>query len=334
MTIDVNVHEPFDQRAIDRYLDPVWHGWHPIIPPLPYRIPGVTPPMPSTLRGVLAETESAPASIDDVLAGREAAVLTGTVHPGNAVTQFEYHTAFTRAYNDWLAAEWLARDPVYGSIQVMSQLPGEAAGEIDRLAANPKMLQVVLPARGGEGFGIKRYRPIFDAASRHGLVVAFHVSASTRGAAGFPESLAEWHATAAHSVMGQILSLAFSGLFEEHPDLKVLLVGGGWAFLPYLMWTMDSNYRPLRAEVPWVKRLPSEYVRGRLFFSAHPLPAGAPAHLADMIRMAGDDGWLVWGSDFPNRGWGRPDELDVFPEPLRRKILVDNARAMYASRLA
>lgn len=328
--IDCNVYVPADQQGIARYTDPVWSGWHPIIPPFPYRTPRPWP------LGAGAQPDEIRSDVLEGM-GAELVVLGGSLHPGDAVTQFEYHAAFTRAYNDWLAEEWLASDErFYGSIQVMSQEPEEAAREIERWGPHPRMLQVVLPARGGEGFGLGRYRPIFEAAARHDLVIALQPSASTRTATGVPESVAEWHAGMSQSFMGQILSLVFSGVFEEHPNLRVLVCGAGFTWLPYLMWQMDSNYRPLRAEVPWLKRLPSEQVPSHLYFTANPIPEAPAAHLREMIDMAGFDEWLVFGSGYPTRGWVSPDTLAGagFPDELRQRVLTDNARRLYGDRLA
>lgn len=324
---DCDVRVNADAGAIARYADPVWDGWRPIIPPLPYRFPATTLPPRATIETLRREV------LDPH--GVERAVVSGTLHPGDAVTQFEYHAAFARAYNDWLAAEWLAADErLYGSVHVMSQVPDEAAREIDRWGEHPRMVQVVLPARGGEGFGLEGYRPIFRAAARHDLVVALVPGASTATAIGFPESLAEWHAGRVQSFMGQVLSLVFSGLFDEHPELRVVVVGGGWTWVPYLMWTMDSNYRPLRAEVPWLRRLPSEHVPGHLSFTATPFPPDVPGeHLVEMVGMAGFDEWLVWGSGYPDPGHASPDVLGAFPEGLRRKVLGSNAEGLYGRRL-
>lgn len=325
--IDCEVAVAADPQGIAGHTDPVWEGWHAIIPPLPYKAPVRTQAEPLTVEGLRAELLDA----RDV----ERAVLCPAPHPGDAVTQFEYHAAYTRAVNDWLAAEWLEHDErLYGSVQVMPQLPDEAAREVDRWGDHPRMLQVLLPARGGEGFGVARYRPIFEAAARHDLAVALRVSATTRTAVGFPESLAEWHAGRNQSVMGQVLSLCFSGLFDEHPGLRVVLLGGGWTWVPYLAWTMDSNWRPLRAEVPWIRRPPSEFVPRNLFFGATPFPSGAPTEdLLEMIGMAGSDGWLVWASGYPDHGHASPDVLDGFPSGLRSKVLRDNALRLYGPRL-
>ena len=38
----------------------------------------------------------------------------------------------------------------------------------------------------------------------------------------------------------------------------MVFVEGGFAWVPNLMYTMDTHWRNLRREVPWVKRPPSQ----------------------------------------------------------------------------
>ena len=73
-------------------------------------------------------------------------VLTGVFHPAGHPGQFEFSTALCSAYNDWLVKHWLEQDRrLRGSIQILPQDPAAAAREIDRVGANPSMVQVMMP---------------------------------------------------------------------------------------------------------------------------------------------------------------------------------------------
>ena len=43
------------------------------------------------------------------------------------------------------------------------------------------------------------------------------------------------------------------------------------AWLPGMLWRLDTNWRALRVEVPWLERKPSEVAREHISFSTQPL---------------------------------------------------------------
>ena len=99
---------------------------------------------------------------------------------------------FARAINDWMAAEWLDKEPrLRASIVVPMQNPELAAEEIDRVAADRRFVQVLLLVMHDMPLGKRHYWPIYEAAQRHGLPIGIHagsprIAIPSRRSAGRP----------------------------------------------------------------------------------------------------------------------------------------------------
>jgi uncharacterized protein len=266
--------------------------------------------------------------------GLEAAVancytaLEGVRHPYLAAD-------LATATNDWVAREWLARDPrLKGSIAVPVLFPEAAAKEVGRLAADAGFVQVLLPARSPEPYGTRRYWPIFAAAAEHGLVVALHFG----GVVGIPPTSSGWPSYYIEEFVGmaqvfqaQVMSLLISGVFEEYPDLRISLCEGGFTWLPTLMWHLDKRWKGLRRDVPWVRREPSAYLRERVRATIQPVDAPpSPEPLLDIVSALGSDDFLLYASDFPHVHATAADEfVALLPANLRANVRSRTARSFY-----
>src|SRR5262249_58989552 len=89
--------------------------------------------------------------------------------------------AFTRALNDWLAKEWLDRDDrLRASIVVPMQNVEAAVEEIERLAPDPRFVQILVLAMQEVPLGRRQFWPIYAAAERHKLPLGIHAGSSFR----------------------------------------------------------------------------------------------------------------------------------------------------------
>jgi predicted TIM-barrel fold metal-dependent hydrolase len=272
----------------------------------------------------------------------EYAVMTGAAAglAINYLAQHEWASALASAANDWAIANWFERDPrIRGSILLAAQQPAAAAREIDRCADHPGVVQVVLPTRspGGVAWSDERYDPIWAAAERNGLVVGFHLNADGGNVgppttAGWPRSFMELTTSYVIPAQSELIGLVCRGVFEKFPNLKVVSVENGFGWFPSLIWRMDKHWRELRAEVPWLKRRPSDYAREHIRFTTQPMEEpDNPKHLLQIIDMMGSEEMLLFSTDYPHWNFDSPVRSlpSVIPHDLKRKILAENARSFY-----
>jgi len=92
-------------------------------------------------------------------------------------------SAFCKAINDWIAAEWLSKDSrLRASIVVPMQAPDLAIEEIERRAADPRFVSILVLAQGETLLGRRHFWPVYQAAEKHKLPLAIHAGSQYRTA--------------------------------------------------------------------------------------------------------------------------------------------------------
>jgi uncharacterized protein len=244
--------------------------------------------------------------------------------------------AMASAVNDWIAAEWLAKEPrLRASLLVPTRVPEMAAQEIERMGDHPGFVQVALPVRSEAPYGHRRYVPIFEAAARKNLVVSLQFGGAPGNpptGSGWPSYYIEEYVGMAQVFQTQVLNMIVEGLFDRFTNLRVALVEGGWTWLPSLMWRIDKDWKGLRREVPWNTRPPSDYIRDRIRLTLQPMDAPTdPSMLLQIVDALGSDELLMFATDYPHWHFDSPEQAVPVgvAGPVRSKILRDNARAFY-----
>jgi uncharacterized protein len=265
------------------------------------------------------------------------AILTGDeAIEVSTLANAHYAQALARASNDWTLEEWLPRDErLRASLVVAPQDPHGAAAEIRRLGGHPGFVQVLVSTGAQRPYGDAFYHPIWDACAEVGLPFAAHlggqggVNANPTGC-GPPTFFWEAHALLCETGMGHVASAIAHGVFERWPGARLVLIECGVAWLPALLWRLDADYRALRKETPWLRRLPSEYARDHIRLTTQPLeqPRRAQA-LWPALEDVGAQHMLMYASDYPH--WDFDEPRAVRPPPAWRDAVMDgNARALYA----
>ena len=141
----------------------------------------------------------------------------------------------------------------------------------------------------------------------------------------------ERHTLISTAIQAQVISLICNGVFDRWPDLRFMILEGGFSWLPHVMWRLDREYRQGRIEVPWIRKLPSAHIRERLRLSTQPTEDISPAQWEALIDLMGTDEILVFSTDYPHFDFDDPDAAipRALPDSLREKIMWKNAAAFY-----
>jgi hypothetical protein len=239
-------------------------------------------------------------------------------------------SAFCKAINDWIAAEWLSRDPrLRASIVVPMQAPDLAIEEIERRAGDTRVVSILVLAQGESLLGRRHYWPVYQAAERYKLPIAIHAGSQYRGAPssiGWPSYRYEYYLAEAQAFQAQILSLIYEGVFGKFPGLKVVLMESGVSWLPAFMWRANKTWRGVRVEVPWVEREPAAIIRDHVRVTMQPFDSPPDATgVADLIDQIGCDQMFLFASDYPHWQFDGDDAIPPhLPDSIVSRMCADN----------
>jgi predicted TIM-barrel fold metal-dependent hydrolase len=207
-----------------------------------------------------------------------------------------------RAENEWLASEIQAFAPdrlVPAALMAMLHVE-DAVAELQH-AADVGLHLVSLPTGnppGTEDWNHKSWDPLWAAAEEAGIVVAFHIgtdggdqAAKFHGRGGAILNYVETTYGGQYAAM----KLVTAGVFERHPDLKVLISEGGVTWVPFIGDRMNEAYRQHGMFVrPQLAKLPKEYLYSNVYASFQHDDTAPATMWAMGYRNA------LWGSDYPH----------------------------------
>ena len=94
-----------------------------------------------------------------------------------------------------------------------------------------------------------------------------------------------------------------------------------------MLWRFDAEYKGLRREVPWLRRLPSEYFADHVWVTTQPLELSASREqIVAALSWFGGEDKLVFSSDYPH--WDADDLAHLrqrLPESWHARFFRENA---------
>jgi predicted TIM-barrel fold metal-dependent hydrolase len=244
------------------------------------------------------------------------------------------------AYNRWLAEFCAAAPPGRrtGCLPIDLHDMDRATEEIAWARANGIHGGIMLPAMslrsGLPGYADDYYEPLWSACEEHDIVVNLHT-----GASGTATDAKQLYDAKHAGFLGlyevfvftrrPLWFMIFGGVFDRHPDLKVVVTENGVQWLPSLVRDMESFFdthggAPVRS---YLAHRPSDYVDRHVFLGGSLMNRSE----AEMREEIGVDR-LMWGADYPHLEGAAPVHRLVLrqvfggmPEADLRRILGLNA---------
>ncbi len=249
----------------------------------------------------------------------------------------EYKTACFAAYNRWLQAFCeAAPDRLLGVGQAAIPSIQEGIAELEAIKAQGHVGVMVPGEPSVEDYDHPCYDPFWEAAIDLGLPISFHIltskaddlmsGARSRG----PRINAFMQLIHGNQhIMGM---LCFGGVFERHPELKVVCVEADAGWVPHFAYRMDHAYHRHRywMETGGITRPPSEFFYENIYTTYQDDWAATQVRDARVLRR------VMWANDYPHADstWPHSQEVlgniagDLDPEQ-RDWILHDDVADLY-----
>jgi predicted TIM-barrel fold metal-dependent hydrolase len=197
---------------------------------------------------------------------------------------------------------------------------------------------------GAPDLANRAWDPLWETCAELRLPVHFHIGASVTGMAFYGKYPWDSHGPDTKLAIGGTLlfignarvvtNLILSGMFDRHPDLKMVSVESGVGWIPFILETLDYEMAENAPdELALLAKPPSEYFRSNLYATFW--FENNRNKLPDLIEAVGEDN-ILFETDFPHPTCMYPDPLGTvadkmatLPEGTRRKIMGENARKLY-----
>jgi uncharacterized protein len=197
---------------------------------------------------------------------------------------------------------------------------------------------------GAPDLANRAWDPFWAACADLRLPVHFHIGASVTGMAFYGKYPWASHPDNTKLAIGGTLlfignarvvtNLILSGMFDRHPDLKVVSVESGVGWIPFILETLDYEMAEnAPEELAQLAKPPSEYFRSNLYATFW--FENNRNKLPELVEAVGEDS-ILFETDFPHPTCLYPNPLASVEAKMatltptaRAKILGENARQLY-----
>jgi hypothetical protein len=244
----------------------------------------------------------------------------------------DIETQLIMAYNRWFTERILAHEPRIKSMLALPFSHPEAClRTIREFAGKPGVVGFLVTSQRHAGVFKREYMPIYRELEKRGLPLGFHAGPDYSVGAYMNRFISVHSISFVTCNMIHLTNWIMNGLPEKFPNLKVIWIESGLAWLPFMMQRLDHEYLMRQSDAPLLKKLPSEYMR-EMYFTSQPMEATNPKLLEATMEAIKAETQLLYSSDWPHWDFDVPGKIAGLPflsETAKRNILGETARKLF-----
>ena len=225
--------------------------------------------------------------------------------------EYRLRRAGIQAHNRWLV-DWCNRYPMQraGIGQIFINNVDDAIEDARWIAENGLSGGVLLPNVPPDATWVKPlyhpdYEPLWAELAELGLPVNFHGGTGVPNYGRIPAAMLLYLVEVPYFAQRPFIHMLLSGVFERHPNLKMVMTESGAAWLPPLLDRLDETLAAIRAtgaigELRFASdailpKSATEYARQNLWLGVS-MPGPDDIAVRDILGVDR----IMWGSDYPH----------------------------------
>lgn len=238
------------------------------------------------------------------------------------------------AYNRWFTETILDAEPRIKTLMALPFDNSEASlRTIRQYADHPGVVGFMVTSQRSIGVHRNEFMPVYRELEERGLPLGFHAGVNQND--GMTSNMNKFLSAHALSFvtcnMTHLTNWVINGLGERFPNLKVIWIESGLAWVPFLMQRLDHEYQMRQSEAPLLKKLPSDYMR-EMYYTTQPLEMTDMDLMAATFKAIDAENTLLYSSDWPHWDFDVPGRIMGIPflsEQGKRNVLGETARKLF-----
>lgn len=244
----------------------------------------------------------------------------------------EVETELIMAYNRWFTERILAVEPrVESMLALPFSHPDVCLRAIREFGDKPGVVGFLITSQRQAGVYQNAYMPVYRELEERGLPLGFHAGPDYAVGKQLNRFVSVHALSFVTCNMIHMTNWIMNGLPERFPNLKVIWIESGLAWIPFMMQRLDSEYLMRQSDAPLLRKLPSEYIRD-MFFTSQPMERTNLQLLQATMEAMHAETQLLYSSDWPHWDFDVPARVADLPflnDQAKRNILGENARKLF-----